>query len=232
MKIRLYTLPNFLTLLNLFCGCMAIVFAMHHGELRLAFGFVILAGVFDFFDGFIARLLKMSGELGVQLDSLSDIVSFGVAPSVFLYMMYIGEGGLEWFPFGVYLVFLVAMFSALRLAKFNIDENQTEEFVGLPTPACAILITSAGYLYASGVLTISPLWILIATVVLSWLLVSPIRMFSLKFKNFGFKNNALRYIFLILSVVGLIIFKMMAVPFIIIGYILISTVRHFVLLRS
>lgn len=232
MKIRLFTLPNLLTLMNLFCGCMAIVFAMHQGNLKIAFLFVILAAVFDFFDGFVARLLNMSAEIGVQLDSLSDMVSFGVAPSIFLYMLYISEGGVEWFPFGIYIVFLVAMFSALRLAKFNIDETQTEEFVGLPTPACAILITSAGYLYVDGLFSIAPLWILVITAVLSWLLISPIRMFSLKFKDFTLKNNAIRYIFLILSIVALVVFKMVAIPFIIIGYIVISIVRHLVLLRA
>lgn len=228
MKIRLFTLPNLFTLLNLFCGSMAVVFILHYGNLQLAFWFMILAAVFDFFDGFIARLLKMSSEVGKQLDSLADMVSFGLVPALFLYSMYIGLGGLDWWAYGVYVVFVLAMFSALRLAKFNIDEEQREEFVGLNTPACAILVGSTAYLFESGVVSFAPFWVLIATLVLSWLLISPIRMFSLKFKNLSFSDNALRYIFLIVSIVGVAVFRMKAVPFVIILYILVSTVRHIV----
>lgn len=225
MKIRLFTFPNLLTLMNLFFGCLAIVFILQLGDLKMAFWFMIIAAIFDFCDGFSARLLNQPSEVGKQLDSLSDVVSFGVVPAVFLYVLYDKMGGTEWWSYGVYVPFILAMFSSLRLAKFNIDEEQTEEFVGLNTPACAILVGSVAYLYADGAVTFEPYWILVATVVLSWLLISPIRMFSFKFKSFGFKENALRYLFLVGTVLGVIIWKMAAVPFVIVGYVVVSIVR-------
>lgn len=228
MKIRFFTIPNLLTLANLLCGCLAIVSALVCHDLQTAFWLVMAAAVFDFSDGMAARLLGSYSDLGVQLDSLSDMVSFGVAPSVVLFCLYTGAGGGEWWNWGAYVVFIVALFSALRLAKFNIDTEQKEEFTGLPTPACAILVASAGWLYGAGRFMIDPLWILVASVVLAYLLISPVRMFSLKYHNFSFGDNMLRYIFLVLSLAGVAVFRIAAVPFIMVGYIVISTVRHMV----
>lgn len=222
MKIRLFTIPNMITLANLFCGCMAVIYLGTEYDLRKAFIFIIAAAVLDFLDGFTARLLKSYSEIGKQLDSLADMVSFGLAPAMALFVMYIRSGGLEWFEYGQYAVFIVALFSALRLAKFNIDETQKEEFVGLPTPACALFILSTGWIFAGGSFTIHPAGIIITAVCLSYLLISPVRMFALKFKSFGFRENALRYIFLGCSLVCLIMFRITAIPFIILGYIITS----------
>ena len=133
---------------------------------------------------------------------------------------------------GIYAVFVVALFSALRLAKFNIDEEQKEEFVGLNTPACAIFVTSAGWLYANGAFTIQPWIVLAVAVLLSVLLISPIRMFSFKFKSYALRPNALRYAFLLLSVIALGLFRIAAVPFIIMGYVVVSIGRNIVCSRQ
>ncbi len=225
MKIRFFTIPNMLTLANLLCGCIATLLTLRFADLKAAFIFVIAAAVFDFLDGFSARLLRSYSELGKQLDSLSDMVSFGVAPAAVLYSIYqSADGPGAW---GLCAFFLAA-FSALRLAKFNIDETQRDEFEGLPTPASALFVVSAGYLYAEGLFEVAPFWVLVVTVVLSFLLISPIRMFALKFHHYGLRGNELRYGFLLLSVIGLILWQIAAVPFVILGYILISATRNVV----
>ncbi len=219
-------IPNTLTLANLFCGCLAVTYALD-GDARTAFWLVITAAVFDFFDGFAARLLKAHSPIGADLDSLADMVSFGVVPSAVLYSL-----GLGWFGF------IVALFSALRLAKFNIDERQSVEFIGLPTPANALFFTSIGYVlatYDSGyfVDVFSTKWFLyVLAVSFSLLMVSEIRMFSLKLKSFSFKANALVYCFLIFSAVLLVIFGVGAVPFVMLVYIITSLVRNVLQVRK
>jgi CDP-diacylglycerol--serine O-phosphatidyltransferase len=224
MKLKLFTLPNAVTCLNLISGCVAVERAFA-GDFLLAFLFVAAAAVFDFLDGFCARLLKSYSEVGKQLDSLADMVSFGAAPAFVLFNYLRGVPDISgWEP---YLVFVVAAFSALRLAKFNLDERQSTEFIGLPTPANALLIVSMVFSLSSeaGVL-IRPLWlswVLIGSaLVLSVLLVSEIRMFSLKFKSFGWRGNEIRYVFLILSLLLLVLFGLYAVPCILLLYILLS----------
>ncbi len=224
MKIKMFTIPNMITLLNLLCGCLAAMYAFQ-GDLQIAFLLVAAAAVFDFLDGFAARLLRQYSEIGKQLDSLADVVSFGVAPSAVLLSMFQtsgGTGSLGW------AVFLLAGFSALRLARFNIDETQTDEFRGMPTPACALLVTSCGYLYASGLYAIQPWMTLAATAVLCFLLVCPLRMFSLKFHSWGLRENALRYGFAAASLSTLILLGITAVPFIFIGYVVVSAMRALV----
>lgn len=227
-KIRLFTLPNVITLGNLACGAAAVVFALRFNELQTAFWLVATAAALDFLDGFVARLTKQFSEVGKQLDSLCDMVSFGLAPSAVLYSMYTSVEGPE--PWG-YAVFVISLFSALRLAKFNIDELQSDSFVGLPTPACALFVVSAGWLFASGAFTIRPEFILAIAVFLSYLLISPLRMFALKFHDFSFKNNSIRYCFLALSAIGIAVFRIAAIPFIIMAYILISFVSGLVCSR-
>lgn len=224
MKIRLFTVPNIITLLNLVCGCIAIVFALRFGDMRVAFWLIALAAIFDFLDGFAARFLKSYSAVGKELDSLADVVSFGVAPSIILFNMYGAAGGEG---ISGYAVFILAAFSALRLAKFNIDENQTYGFIGLPTPACALFAASAGYLFAEGVYTVHPYAIIGAVLVLSYLLVSNIPMFALKFTHYGFKGNEIRYTFCAFSLVGVIVWEVTAVPFIIFAYVAISIIRSF-----
>ena len=134
MKIKLFTIPNLLTLSNLFCGSVAVVSALVWGDLKLAFGLMVLAAVFDFFDGFAARLLNQSSPIGLQLDSLADDISFGLAPAAIMYSLYQWMPGI-WLPEGYpgLVVFVFTACAALRLAKFNIDDTQRTEFCGLPS---------------------------------------------------------------------------------------------------
>lgn len=232
MKIKMFTIPNFITLGNLACGCAAIVFALQTGRLNIAFWFIAGAAVLDFLDGFVARLTKQYSEIGVQLDSLADMVSFGVAPSVVLFVMYRYSFPL-WNPgpflaaWPGWLMFVVALFSALRLAKFNIDDTQSTEFVGLPVPANALLICGLGWMFYADDIEIARELLLVLAILMSWLLISPIRMFSLKFKGFGWKENELRYIFLVCCAILVALFGIGGIPASICLYVIVSTVRHF-----
>ncbi len=196
-------IPNIITCCNLVCGCIATAAACHH-LFYTALLFILLGAVFDFFDGMTARMLGVSGRMGVELDSLADVVTFGVAPGSMLFTLYTVVRYPEmmynefWFNVMPFTGFLIAAFSALRLAKFNIDERQHTTFIGLPTPANAIFWAAliAG---CEGYLT-SPMFnapFLLAFEILScWLLVCEIPMFSLKFKNRSWTDNKLKYIFL------------------------------------
>lgn len=223
MKIKLFTIPNILTLGNLLSGCASALFALCVNDLSWAFWCLVIAAVFDFLDGFAARLLHAPSAIGKELDSLADMVSFGFAPSAILYTMHASAGGSDLWGFAV---FLVAAFSALRLAKFNIDESQTEQFIGLPTPACALFFASSGYLWQAGAFTVAPWAIVAAAWVFAVLLVCNVPMFALKFKYYGWAGNELRYVFLLLSAVALALLGIAAVPFIFIAYVAVSVVRH------
>jgi len=219
MKPHLFTIPNAITCLNLLAGCVAIECAAAH-DYTGVLATVALAAVFDFLDGLVARLLHSYSETGRQLDSLADAVSFGVAPAFALFnSLHMFVGWERW------LVFVLAAFSALRLAKFNVDTRQSEGFIGLPTPACALLVVSLVYLAAEGQaawLLDSP-WILIGVaIVLSALLVSEVPMFSLKFRTWGWRGNEVRWIFLAASLILLVLFQICAIPMIIGGYIVFS----------
>lgn len=220
-KIKLFTTPNLFTLANLACGSVAVVYALAYSDLRTAFWLITAAAVFDFLDGFVARLTHQYSDVGKQLDSLCDMVSFGFAPAAILFSMYANLYAPD--PWG-FTVFSVALFSALRLAKFNVDESQSDSFTGLPTPACALFVASAGWLFASGAFTPDPRLIIITAFILSYLLISPIRMFALKFHDYSIRNNKVRYAFLALSAAGLAGWGIAAIPFIITGYVLISLV--------
>lgn len=221
MKIKLFTLPNILTLCNLLCGAAAAVAALRFDNLQWPLLFIVAAAVFDFLDGFAARLFKSYSPLGKELDSLADCVSFGFAPSAILLNIYETSGGEG--PWG-YLVFILAAFSALRLAKFNIDENQSTQFIGMPTPAAALLVAASGYLAGAGMYMINPWFAVLLAFVLSYLLVCNVPMFALKFKHYGFRGNEVRYIFAGCAVVALIIWKILAIPFIIMAYVAVSMV--------
>lgn len=221
-------IPNLITCCNLLSGCVAVTFALR-GIVETAALLIILSAVFDFFDGFAARLLKVSSPIGKDLDSLADIVSFGIAPAtiIFVFLEHC-TGGLfpalrdEWGNLLPYIAFIIAPCSAMRLAKFNHDERQTTEFRGLATPANALFV---GFIpYAAHEMTILyDFWLVSALVIVfSVLLLSDMPMFSLKFHNFKFKDNMVRYIFLIISLILLIVFKLGAFPIIILTYILIS----------
>ncbi len=223
-------IPNIITCSNLITGCISIVLALK-GHIDIAALLIILAAIFDFGDGLSARLLHVKSKIGVDLDSLADVVSFGVAPAMILFTwmeinFYNLAPGLQ-IPIIEnlkYLVFLVPAISAVRLAKFNHDERQSENFIGLATPANALFLGFIQYA-AVKIPIFANYWVIIGvTIVFSLLLVSNLPMFSLKFKHFKFKENLPRYILIGLSALLLIIFQWGAFPVIILTYILISLI--------
>ena len=225
MKIRLFTLPNMLTLANLMAGVLAIVATLTAHAYETALWLIIAAAVFDFFDGFVARLLNQQSPLGVQLDSLADDISFGLAPATILFVLFgrVNEGLLpEWLGF---TVFLFSAFAALRLAKFNIDEEQHTEFRGLPTPAATLYVVSLGWsVEHAGIYANLNAWgVLITAWVFAALMISSIPMFSLKFAGFGWRGNELRFLFMAASLVLLLAFGVESLLLIIPAYIVIST---------
>lgn len=202
-------IPNSITCCNLISGCIATCFAFFH-EPELALTWIIIGAVFDFFDGMSARALKVSSPIGKELDSLADDVTFGVAPSTILFsqLVVMGypnalQGICDYIPFVAYLM---AAFSALRLAKFNLDERQAMGFIGLPTPANALfwgsLIISLHDWIES--LNYGALLLILLMLVSCWLLISEIPMFALKFKHWGFKGNEVRYGFLVVAAIIII----------------------------
>ena len=207
-------IPNFITCLNLFSGCVASYLAFK-SNYEGAFIAILLAAVFDFMDGFAARLLKAYSAMGKELDSLADMISFGLAPGAIIFSLLTESGTNEWLPFAG---FLIPVFSGLRLAKFNIDDRQTSSFLGLPVPANAIFW--AGIVYSfSPFLTNNTWFFLILIGVFCFLLVSEIPMFSLKFKNVSWRDNQNQYFFLIGCVAILAIFQLSAFALIISWYI-------------
>jgi CDP-diacylglycerol--serine O-phosphatidyltransferase len=226
-------IPNTLTLINLFIGCLSIVSAFE-GNLLMAGYLILLAAIFDYLDGFSARLLKAYSPLGKELDSLSDLVSFGVAPSVIIFHLLKDALGLtanEGLLSGNVLLaipFLIAVFSSLRLAIFNLDTRQTTSFIGLPTPANAIFIVGLvlGLNSPFGawfeIVTSSSTALIVLALVLSALLVSPIPMFSLKIKSFNFKENWRQLILVIFTLVAILVFGRASLSLIILVYLSIS----------
>jgi CDP-diacylglycerol--serine O-phosphatidyltransferase len=182
--------------------------------------FVWAAGLFDFFDGFVARLLKVSSPIGKELDSLADMVTFGLLPGLIMYKLIGAHSDSEIFP---YIGFMIAAFSALRLAVFNIDTRQSDSFIGLNTPANTFFISALPLLPESVTGWLFQEWLLILiTVLFSFLLVSPLEFFALKFKSYGWKDNKLRFTFLAISVLLLLTIKVAAIPVIILMYIGVS----------
>lgn len=233
MKIKAH-IPNFITLLNLFSGCIALVFAFH-GEYLMAFYFVSLGIFLDFFDGFFARLFKVSGALGLQLDSLADMVTSGVVPGLVMYQMMLTTATPEAtsytqiFP---YLGFIITLGSCYRLANFNIDTRQTDSFIGLPTPANALLILSLPLVlqHTDSLFILEALtdqWVLLAITLFSaYILNAELPLFSLKIKNFSLKENSIQLVFLLLSLLLLIFFQFLGIPLLILTYILLSVVTN------
>lgn len=215
-------IPNVLTLCNLICGCVGIVFAFS-GLVENAAYLIWVAAIFDFFDGFAARLLKVKSSIGKELDSLADMVSFGVLPSAIMYVLIAAKTENLVLP---YLAFSVAVFSALRLAKFNIDESQSDSFIGLPTPATAFFISALPLIISQNTMDLknyfNPAFLIGICLVLSVLMVSRIVLFSLKFKNLSWQHNVIRYIFALISVVLLLTLQILAIPVIILVYLVLS----------
>ncbi len=234
MNIKLFTIPNLLTLGNLLCGSIAVMVTLLERDYLCAGWLIIAAAIFDFLDGFAARLLKQCSPIGKELDSLADMISFGLAPSIIMLSLFYDSQQLlnsqPWSIYGGYIALLIVAFSALRLAKFNIDETQSCCFCGLPTPACALMCISLGFMHQCGYALPAEAIIAIA-VVLSWLLISPIRMFSFKLKGLEWSRNQSQYIFLICAALTIIAAAIcgtmaLALPIIITLYILISLISH------
>ena len=219
-----------LTLANLMAGVLAIIATISHHNYEAALWLIVAAAIFDFFDGFVARLLNQQSPLGVQLDSLADDVTFGVVPALVMFDLYrsseaswvMNESLMQWLGF---IVLCIAAFSVLRLAKFNIDTTQSSEFEGLPTPANALLLISLAVLAEQGHILLSKEAILIIAIISCYLLISPIRMFALKFKGFGLKANALRYGFIVVALATIICVPTYSIVAIIVLYIAISIIR-------
>lgn len=215
-------IPNIITAANLFTGAVGVYFASQFEFEWVAFC-IVLAAVFDFLDGMLARLLKVHSEIGKQLDSLADMVTFGFLPSYVLFQfLQMDDAGILSF-----VAFLIAVFSAFRLAKFNIDTRQSEEFIGLPTPANALFL---GFLFflkdieILGFLFETPALIIIS-VLFSLLLVAEIPMIALKFKSFDFKENIFRYLTIIMTIILVSIFQFSGIPVVILLYILLSMTK-------
>lgn len=231
-------IPNTITLLNLFCGCIAMIFVSNK-NFEIAFLFVFLGIFFDFFDGFFARLFKVTGELGLQLDSLADMVTSGVVPGYVMYFLLMNSqheiSSSIYFPF---LGFIITLGSCYRLAFFNIDTRQTDSFIGLPTPANSLFILSLPLViqYSESLIVLEILtnqWILIfITAFSAYILNAEIPLFSLKIKKFTLKDNLLQIVFLTLSVLLLVFFQYAGVPLLIIGYILLSVINNRFLLNG
>ena len=238
-------LPNIITSLNLLCGCVAVMFAVS-GDLIATAVFAFLGIFFDFFDGLAARLLNAQSEVGVQFDSLADMITSGLAPGIVMVQLLSKSVTGEYFvltetfsisgwdnilpSFLPLIGLLIVVASGYRLAKFNVDARQTDRFIGLPTPANTILILSLGLIsvtqpdhWVSQLL--QEFWVLIGITVLSSILLNAeIPLFALKFKTWDLKSNAKRYLFLLFSLVSLLLLKFIAIPLIITVYILLSLV--------
>jgi len=245
-------IPNLFTLLNLFLGCIAIVFALqtetisiyvgedlstHYNipeKLSVAAFFIFAAAIVDFLDGFVARLLNASSEMGKQLDSLSDVVSFGVAPSVILYQLlrisFIKEeSGLETSIVWLLPAFIIACAGAYRLARFNLDSSQSYGFKGVPIPAAGLLIASFPLIlhYGNSFFNVNEWltnkWVLYTViVVVSWLMVSTLPLMALKFKDYNVKNNMPKIILVLVAAVAGLFLQWLAVPIVFIVYLIAS----------
>lgn len=222
-------IPNSITLLNLFSGCIAVVFAFNK-QFEMAFFFVSLGIFLDFFDGFFARMFNVSSELGLQLDSLADMVTSGLVPGLIMFQMMSASTSVpEWFP---YLGFIITLGSCYRLANFNIDTRQTDSFIGLPTPANALVILSLPLVLQNTeslimVEVLTNQWILLLITLFSaYILNAEIPLFSLKIKQFTLAKYKLQVFFLAVSILLLVFFQFLGIPLLIFTYILLSVINN------
>lgn len=236
MKIKQH-IPNLITLGNLLCGTIATIYAVS-GDFSYAALFVVLGIVLDFFDGFVARLLKVSGELGKQLDSLADMVTSGVVPGVIMFKLielnFFGET--EFYNDSFLDVALIGLLLTLaacyRLANFNLDTRQTDSFIGLPTPAMCLFVISLPLIYENSNIDFvnnligSNYFLIIVTCTLSYLMNAEITLFSLKLKSFSVQKNWFVYLFLIISLLLIIFLNYISIPIIIILYVLLSILKN------
>ncbi len=223
-------IPNLITLLNLFCGCTAVI-ALMDRQYTTAFWLLVVAGVADFADGLVARLLGVAGDLGKEMDSLADMVTFGVVPGMIYYVLlfnyYNGEESPVFIDYYALPAFLVPLLSAVRLAKFNLDTRQTVDFIGLATPANTVFAAGIMLLYQSdayglGFLARQPVFLYAYVLVMSFLLISELRMFSFKFKSAGWAGNEVRWVFIAVALGLLAVLGGAAFCFIVLFYILLN----------
>ena len=229
MQFKKY-IPNIITLLNLFCGCIAIIFVTQK-NFQLAFFFVSLGIFLDFFDGFFARLFQVSSPLGLQLDSLADMVTSGLVPGFTMFVL-LANFDIETPEFFPYLGFVITLGACYRLANFNIDVRQSDSFIGLPTPANALLILSVplileedNYHFISELLT-STWFLLLLTALSTFMMNAEIALFSLKIKKLNFKDNSLQIVFLLLSILLLFFFHFLGVALVILMFVLLCSIQN------
>jgi CDP-diacylglycerol---serine O-phosphatidyltransferase len=228
MNIRT-NIPNTITSLNLFFGCVACVCSFK-GQIDYAVYFIILAAIMDFFDGFSARLLSAISPIGKQLDSLADLISFGMAPACLMYYLSVNYNIIPE-PYNLF-VFILVIFAALRLAKFNIDENQTKEFIGLPTPAMALFVISIVWFTENQNNAITELilnkFVFIGLIILiAFSMVLKIKLFSLKISNLSINENKWQFSFILLSIILIILFQIIGLALVIILYLAMSLIKNF-----
>ena len=233
-------IPNLLTLGNLFCGAVAVMYAVQ-GDFEIA-GLLVVAGIiFDFFDGFAARVLGVSGELGKQLDSLADMVTSGVVPVIIMfYLISENQTGTEMLTNPVNVVnfipfigLILTLGAGYRLAKFNIDTRQSDSFIGLPTPAMSLFVISLPLIlkysesaFINNIIE-NTYFLILVTVALTYLMNAELPLFSLKFKEYSFKNNIVKYLFILISVFLILCLKVISIPIIIVFYVLLSIIQSY-----
>lgn len=225
MKIKSH-IPNAITLLNLLSGVIGIIWVINGNIVSGAY-FIILAAVFDFFDGFAARLLKVQSEIGKQLDSLADLVSFGVLPGMILFQMSKVGTEIEWLP---YLTLIVPLLSAVRLAKFNLDTRQSDKFIGLPTPANALFISTLPYFAIQwpwiGTWLTSPFFLVAIAWVFAILLLVELPLIALKFNSYSFAENKFRYAIIATGLALILTLGLAGIPITILAYLGLSVVEN------
>jgi len=232
-------IPNFITTLNLFSGCIGIIIALQY-RIDYAAYFIAIAALFDFLDGMMARLLHVKSEIGKELDSLADVVSFGVLPGIIIYQLMANSqnvpaaGSFAFISIFSLIALIIPVLSAVRLAKFNLDTRQTTSFIGLPVPANALFLGSlplikmqAGYSDSlSWLTTVTDNYYVLAVIAIgmSLLLVSEIPLISLKFRNLKFTDNKPQFILVFIALISFILITFSAIPMIILAYILLSLI--------
>ena len=229
-------IPNFLTCMNLFSGCIALVMVFRN-HLEYTAYLILIAAFFDLLDGMVARKVGSNSEFGKQIDSLADMVSFGLVPGAVMFKLLQMSSLSELVPnpmlrtFVQFVPFIITIFSALRLAKFNLDTRQTSSFIGLPTPANTLLIVSLPLILNQRPgqfdgLILNPVFILFVSMFLSYMLISEIPLFALKFKSLDLKANMYQYILIALAIVLIAIFSFVAIPMVVILYVLLSIIKN------
>ncbi|MEJ6710678.1 MAG: CDP-alcohol phosphatidyltransferase family protein [Flavobacteriales bacterium] len=222
-------IPNLLTISNLICGCLALYFSFHANLIFTAY-FVGLSAVFDFTDGLAARLLKVSGPMGRELDSLADMVSFGVVPGSVVFHL-LEESSLSNYAF---IALLIPAFSAYRLAKFNIDDRQLDGFIGLNTPTCTLFFISFPLIshfqptHFLNQFIVMPELLLLFTILMSIAMVLNVSLFSFKFKNLQFQDNKLRFLFIVLVIILTLLLHFAAIPLLVLLYLVLSVFNNYI----